>query len=472
MQQLHLFERLSPHLLAPISFLLLFALPPFPFRKTIYLISFLSYFYFGFLFRPDHVSEEYKSNPGLRLALALPWMIYLDWLTKMCLHAQPEHDFWRASPTEPPGTSSDGNEEHSGVKTKQGQQQQVAMGSRRREPYYLIPQPHGFVEKLGWAFSLLSSPRGVGWNYEAPAHDLDSIHPKRPLPPCQQGRCMFAAVQVLRCLCLHVFSEFLSILLVSWSGAGEVFIWGDLLSRVPVAVDWKKLSLVPLVGVKIWASVEALYAGLNAVLVGMGLTKEDDCKPLFGNNLTSLDSLQEFWGTFIPQAFRRMFQDLGRSTCRFLRIRWHSEVNWLVHVWVSFLVSGLMVGLSIGYALAPASHMISQEHFRTIFHFFLLQALGLTVETLFLDTPVKDITLYEVGLQDELIMGRVWTWGWLLMTGYCAVDSLFSAFVGGAQATPMLLGILQRMWTGTSTDRVGWVTKLGWYISGDEGLLE
>ncbi|KAK4214257.1 hypothetical protein QBC37DRAFT_156703 [Rhypophila decipiens] len=459
MQQVQLIQQLSPHLLAPISFLLLFALPPFPFRKTIYLVSFLSSFYFGFFFRPDHVSEEYNSSPGLRLALALPWMVYLDWLTKMCLHAQPEHDFWRATPTESPGTSSDGNEENSGVRT--------GSGRRREQQYYLIPQPHGFIEKLVWAFSLLSSPRGVGWNYEAPAHHVDSIHPKRPLPPCQQGRCMFSAVQVLRCLCLHVLSEILSILLVSWSGSG-----GNLLSKVPAALDWKKLSLVPLVGVKIWASVEALYAGLNAVLVGMGLAKEDDCKPLFGNNLTSLDSLQEFWGTFIPQAFRRMFQDLGRATCRFLRIRRHSELNWLVHVWVSFFVSGLMVGLAIGYALAPASHIISQEHFRAIFHFFLLQALGLTVETLFLDTPVKDITLYEVGLQDELVMGRLWTWGWLLVTGYWAFETLFPAFVGVAQTKPVLLGFLQSMWTGTSTDKVGWVTKLGWYLSGDGGLLE
>lgn len=115
------------------------------------------------------------------------------------------------------------------------------------------------------------------------------------------------------------------------------------------------------------------------------------------------------------------------------------------------------------------------QHFKAILQFFLLQALGLTIETLFLDTPVKDITLYEVGLEDELILGRLWTWGWLFMSGYWTFDSWF-AISAVSQSLVIIppprnwLTIFNSMAMNLRTP--GWIVKLGWYLSGDGGLLE
>jgi len=39
--------------------------------------------------------------------------------------------------------------------------------------------------------------------------------------------------------------------------------------------------------------------------------------------------------------------------------------------------------------------------------YLLLQAVGLAIEGLLLDIPVRDLTLYEVGLEDEMILRRI-----------------------------------------------------------------
>lgn len=61
-------------------------------------------------------------------------------------------------------------------------------------------------------------------------------------------------------------------------------------------------------------------------------------------------------------------------------------------------------------------------YFTPVLTFFILQAVGLTIEALFLDLPGRDIVLYEFGLPWERIYGRLWTFGWLLVSGQRVVD--------------------------------------------------
>ncbi|KAM7184806.1 hypothetical protein V8F20_012051 [Naviculisporaceae sp. PSN 640] len=458
-QQLLLLKYLLPHILAPPTFLLFFALPPFPFRKPVYLIIFLTFFYFSFLF-DSHTKTGHALNPQIRLPLALVWMYYLDWLTKMCLHSQPEHDFWRVSNRSDAITKATGAEGTGSPPTT--------------ARAYLVSQPHGFSEKLRWAFSLLSSPRGVGWNYQI--HHGSEMK-TGPLADSRDqktgaGTWGFVALQICRCIFFLILSQGITVVLMRWSSFDQAAAKIEFGSHT-WEVNWRKLCLLPLIGIKLWANIQAHYACVNILFVATGLAKKEECVPLFGDNLTSLDSLQEFWGTFWQQSFRRMFNDLGRTACRTFRVPRRTQLAWLVYIWISFLLSGLIQGFAVGYALALPNETINVQHFKAILQFFLLQALGLTMETLFLDTPVKDITLYEVGLEDELIMGRVWTWGWLLMSGYWAFDSWFAI----SAVPPSLLFIpFPQSWNAVLMAKnlrtPGWIAKLGWYLSGDGGLLE
>ena len=79
--------------------------------------------------------------------------------------------------------------------------------------------------------------------------------------------------------------------------------------------------------------------------------------------------------------------------------------------------------------------------------FFVLQAVGVTLEGLFLDTPVRDLTLYEVGLEDEMLIGRIWTFGWLLFSGYWALESRLRANWSPLAMIVLLTPTLKRDWT-------------------------
>ncbi|KAK0643619.1 hypothetical protein B0T16DRAFT_392117 [Cercophora newfieldiana] len=281
----------------------------------------------------------------------------------MILH-NPEHDFWRT-----------GHPDH----------EAETMGFGRA--------------KFIWALSLLSSPRGIGWNFQ-----LKTLRIRQKLV----GKPWFVLWQLLRA---GVFTG------VSWAVK-------TLLERQHATSPqrFSKALAVPGIAAMCWADIEAQYAVCNAVFLMVGLAEEQDCLPPCGTNIISLDSLQEFWGQFWQQTHRIMFQDFGRAMVWLMGIRPYSQLSRLVQVWTAFAISGAVHGfaLSIGIGAEGVS-----ARFWAVFAFFILQALGITIEELFLLTPGRDLTLYEIGLEDEMIMGRIWTFGWLLFSGYWAMDSWF-----------------------------------------------
>jgi len=54
--------------------------------------------------------------------------------------------------------------------------------------------------------------------------------------------------------------------------------------------------------------------------------------------------------------------------------------------------------------------------------FYLLQAVGLTIEAAFLVSPGEDVLLYEIGERDVWYLGRLWTFLWLLFSGHFALE--------------------------------------------------
>lgn len=164
-------------------FLTLFTTPPFLFRRVVYLSVILTFAFLCFLNLPI--------PPGwahLQFAVSLVWMYYLDWLSKMLLH-RPEHDFWKI-----------GRPVHEAEKLSLG------------------------WDKLYWAFSLLSTPRGVGWNFQVP-----NLRPRTKL----LGRWWFVAGQIGWVVILTALSGRLGQEMVKWNSSLDGF--------------WRAL-LVPLVG--------------------------------------------------------------------------------------------------------------------------------------------------------------------------------------------------------------------------------
>lgn len=138
-----------------------------------------------------------------------------------------------------------------------------------------------------------------------------------------------------------------------------------------------------------------------------------------------------------------MFHDYGHLAMHLLHVHHGTALSWFVRIWTAFLISGAMHALAC-WTLSPVPPFDGfYERFMAIFVFFILQAVGITVEALYLQTPVMDIVLYEFGLQDEIILGRLWTFGWLLFSGQWALECWLKTEQGMLQVpysivTPLL----------------------------------
>jgi hypothetical protein len=136
-----------------------------------------------------------------------------------------------------------------------------------------------------------------------------------------------------------------------------------------------------------------------------------------------------------------MFEDFGRAVARIIGVCPHTELWGIVLVWTAFAISGAVHALLI----APGDEG-EYARFVAVFGFFILQAVGLTIESLFLITPARDLPLYEVGLKDEKILGRMWTFEWLLLSGYWAANSWFDTNWTSLSMFVAMTPLLKRSW--------------------------
>lgn len=206
-----------PHVLAPVGFLFFFTLPPFPLRRLAFLISFISLFYLCFFSFTIPLSW-----PEIRIGVTLLWMLYLGWLAKMILH-KPEHDFWRT-----------GHSAHEAENMSFGR------------------------NKFLWALALLTSPRGMGWNFQ-----MNMLQPRQKLI----GKWRFTMWQILCAGCCIYVSRAIE---------------GLIEKQFTTPPGWfPKALVVPGIAVRLWADTEAQYAIFNAVLLILGLANEQVCISLF-----------------------------------------------------------------------------------------------------------------------------------------------------------------------------------------------
>ena len=122
LQKLH-FGSLLPHFFLPFAQILALSLPPFTGRSEIFVPSIAA---LAFLSYTNLVTEDHTC----RLAMLNQWWIFLATVEKL-LFSNVEEDYYRKDRAKAEALS-------------------MSLG----------------VEKIKWALSLLTNPRGIGWNFE------------------------------------------------------------------------------------------------------------------------------------------------------------------------------------------------------------------------------------------------------------------------------------------------------------------
>jgi hypothetical protein len=362
---------LFPHILVPVLQVLFFTLPPFPLRRAMFGAGMAALAY-PCLFAA-HASAEAEAATRMqnRYGLSVLWMYCLYNLAKMLLH-DPEHDFWRD-------------------------------GHAPREAEHM---PLGRA-KLGWAAGLLSSHRGVGWNVRA-----------RGVPaPAPVGRWRFVLRQLVR---------------VVWMYAAL-----DAVCAFPMRMHFRdladsiaKLGLLRILGLECAAGLQSYLANnwlfnfWGAVFVGTGVMQEKDWPPFYGP-FSSITNLRTFWGKFWHQNMQLMLVDYGEFACRVLRVQPRSKVGRLVIVWIAFLISGSLHALANWTLPAARPFNGFYERFTSLFIFFVLQAVGVTIEDVAFSVlfPREDRGARTPPSRTKVLVGRTWAAFWLLLTGRFALET-------------------------------------------------
>jgi hypothetical protein len=119
-----------------------------------------------------------------------------------------------------------------------------------------------------------------------------------------------------------------------------------------------------------------------------------------------------------------MLVDYGDFFCRLLRVSPRSKIGKLLKVWIAFTISGAMHSIA-SWSLPPVPPFTGfYERFMSLFIFFLLQAVGITIE----DVVEMVIQKGEGSAKRrqltrrEVTVSRIWTLLWLIMSGRFALE--------------------------------------------------
>ncbi|KAF8626962.1 hypothetical protein AX15_004616 [Amanita polypyramis BW_CC] len=192
--------------------------------------------------------------------------------------------------------------------------------------------------RLRWAFSLLSSPRGVGWEHE-------SSHAILPLPPSvRASRWAFVKAQALR---LVAYAALLDIL--RWHDRWNPCYAKNGPSITAFGWTWRCFSMFSW-PIQTYIQIDRLYWALASISVLLGLSTPGEW-PLFFGDLFDAYTVQRFWGRTWHQLLRRMLTSHAKWVAQdVLRLKPGTWRALCIQLFTGFFVSGLIHG-GIDYAL-------------------------------------------------------------------------------------------------------------------------
>ena len=297
---------------------------------------------------------------------------------------------------------------------KQDEEYSTNKGPRqRRGPLFWQPYPSGpMIERLDWVADVFCSFRGVGWNWQSSGipdapnwvqrqlrgetHVSETTtSPNEPaIKVSKTGirRFSYRAALLRSCL-LNLALGYIVLDGVKTLGIHDPYMWyGDMTLPPPpflpslirdspvLTKSYRLLICLCAINIALWA-IFKMGPVLFVAILGprtIGLRGEAWMNPadMFGDFSHVLDSgLAGWWGAWWHQTFRFAFQAPGDALVDFLRVERRSVWGRLVSTWVAFFLSGCLHA-SGSYTQLGDTYPLSGQML-----FFLMQALGVTVQT-------------------------------------------------------------------------------------------
>lgn len=318
----------------------------------------------------------------------------------------------------------------------------ATLGPRKRTgPLIWQAYPTGpIIERLDWVADVFCSFRGVGWNWqssgippaprwveaelkgEALTEDEDS---NETLRTSKTGIRRFNDRRALLKACLkNLAFAYLVLDAVKTLGIHDPYMWyGDMslappsflprliLNSYALTKAYRLLICLCAINLALWAIFKmgpVFFVGLLGPTI-VGVRGEPWMNPadMFGSFTHVLDSgLAGWWGAWWHQTFRFAFQQPGDALVRALGLPKRSVAGRLVSTWTAFFLSGVL------HATGSYTQMGDTRPLRGPMAFFMLQALGVTVQT---------------GLVHFLALERVFP-RWLRRVGNFAIVAVWMYF--------------------------------------------
>ncbi|KAI5460854.1 hypothetical protein BGZ63DRAFT_387923 [Mariannaea sp. PMI_226] len=353
--------------------------------------------------------KEGPSRP-MRYVMAGSWLFLLPAVERLLLH-KPEEDFWCLD--------------------------------EEKKPKHACSRDWT-LQKLGWAFALVSSPRAVGWNFGSRRVNAarEAIRKARPT------KGVFLRSKVLRLVVAYLAID-TSITLANNTTIPDRWKW-----------DWAVLPRIVFLEACMALSVYSIMTmqfELGAALsVGIGLSKPEDWPPLFGS-IAECYTISNVWGKFWHGYIRQPVLGFSHAIIHALGIPKHSILAYGIHLLTAFLISAFFHILSLavvceGYL--PISTLVSD-----MVCFFTAQAAGTTVEAAVIaqygryaeiikKTHPKPLLHHFMESQRACrVLGYFWVASWFSITGWWFVRNYIAI---GIMEWPLPFSF----WEQTGLDRV------------------
>jgi len=241
-------------------------------------------------------------------------------------------------------------------------------------------------DRLWWATSLSVNPRGIGWTHEPTLY-------LPPRPSSTPGKFIRSQLlwMVFYILLFDATNIFVRANPCFATGGPSLTAFGWLCQR---STAWLYVSFG-------YSMLSLLYIAYSIVSVAVGISEPRDWPHLFGSPLDGY-TLRNCWGRVWHQVLRRLLTGHAKFITKLLRLP-KSTFTTGFKLFIAFFISGLIHH--------SAEYIIYQNWAGHSMEFFLLQAVAITCEDVFLSLAARAGFSSKPNRFFKFI-GFVWVFGW------------------------------------------------------------
>ncbi|KIL63504.1 hypothetical protein M378DRAFT_12091 [Amanita muscaria Koide BX008] len=189
--------------------------------------------------------------------------------------------------------------------------------------------------RLGWAFGLFSSPRGIGWK------SLGSEHANRS---ASNTRWTFVKRQIIKLVVYGIVLD-----LLRWHDRWNPCYAKDGPSITAFGWAWRSFNMFSWV-IQVYIQIDRLYRVVGTLSVLARLSSPEEWPSFFGD-LRDAYTVRRFWGRTWHQLLRRILMSHARFVAnQGLGLKRGTRKDALVQLYTAFFISGL-IHSGIDYSL-------------------------------------------------------------------------------------------------------------------------